>query len=238
MINSTIAWITLRGLFGRRRFLFLLPLPVLLVGLALLAEGLGAVPEEWGQPVLIGLGVGVVLPVMALIVGTGVLGSEIDDGTLVHVLAKPLPRSTIVLTKLVLAVAVTTVVVAAPMFVAGVIAGSARLGLGLVAASALGALAYSALFLALSLVTRRPVLLGLLYVLVWEGLLGNLVSGTQVLSIQQYAVAVADRIGDTPLFDGEVAVPVAVGLALLFTVGGTWLAISRLRSFTVAGETS
>lgn len=238
MINSTIAWITLRGLFGRRRFLLLLPLPVLLIGLALLADGLGATPEEWGQPVLMGLGIGVVLPVMALIVGTGVLGSEIDDGTLVHVLAKPLPRSTIILTKLVLAVAVTAAVVGAPMFVTGLIAGSARLGAGLVVASALGALAYSALFLALSLITRRPVLLGLLYVLVWEGLLGNLVSGTQVLSIQQYAVAVAHRVGNTPLFDGEVSVPVAVVLALLFTVGGTWLAISRLRSFTFAGETS
>ena len=43
-----------------------------------------------------------------------------------------------------------------------------------------GALAYSALFLMLSLVTRRPVLLGLVYILMWEGLLGNFVSGTRV----------------------------------------------------------
>lgn len=238
MINTTIAWITLRGLLGRRRFLLLLPLPVLLVGLAVLAESLGAGPEEWGQPVMVGLGVAVVLPVMALIVGTGVLGSEIDDGTLVHVLAKPLPRSTVVLTKLVVSVAVTAAVVGAPMFITGAIAGSTRLGLGLALGSALGALAYCALFLALSLLTRRPVLLGLLYVLVWEGLLGNLVAGTRVLSVQQYVVAVADRISGSSLLHGNVSVPVAVVLALLFTVGGTWLAIDRLRSFTLAGETS
>ncbi len=51
-----------------------------------------------------GLGLAVVLPVIALIVGTGVLGSEIDDGTLAHILAKPLPRREIVISKLVVAV--------------------------------------------------------------------------------------------------------------------------------------
>ena len=38
----------------------------------------------------------------------------------------------------------------------------------------------------LSLVTRRPVLFGLLYILVWEGLLGNLLTGTRSLSIEQF----------------------------------------------------
>ena len=49
---------------------------------------------------LVGLGLAVVLPVIALIVGTGVLGSEIDDGTIVHILTKPLPRRDIILAKL------------------------------------------------------------------------------------------------------------------------------------------
>ncbi len=75
----------------------------------------------------------------------------------------------------------------------------------------MGALAYSALFLALSLVTRRPVLLGLVYVLIWEGLLGNVVSGTRVLSIQQYVVTIADRIAPTDLLAGQVSVPVSLG---------------------------
>ena len=187
---------------------------------------------------LIVLGFATVLPVVALIVGTGVLGSEIDDGTLVHVLSKPLPRREIVLTKLVVSIVVTAVTVGVPMFVAGLIADGVRLGLGLVAGSAVGAVAYSALFLALSLVTRRPVLLGLVYVLIWEGVLGNVLSGTRMLSIQQYVVTVADRVGDTDLLTGTVSVPVSVVMAVLFTIGGTALAIDRLRSFSVAGETS
>ncbi|SBT47381.1 ABC transporter permease [Micromonospora auratinigra] len=235
---STVTWITARGLFGRRRFLLLLPLPVLLVALAILSRSLGVDPGQWGPPVLVGLGLAVVLPVVALIVGTGVLGAEIDDGTVVHILTKPLPRWQIVLPKLAVAAGVSAATVAVPLYVAGVLAHSVRLGLALAAASALGALAYSALFLALSLVTRRPVLLGLVYVLIWEGLLGRFVSGTRVLSIQQWVIALADRMAPTDLLGTTVSVPVAGVLTALVVVGFTVLAIDRLRSFSVAGETS
>ncbi|MGC4867642.1 ABC transporter permease subunit [Micromonospora sp. DT53] len=235
---STVTWITARGLFGRRRFLLLLPLPLVLLGLAVLCRSLGVDPGQWGPPVLVGLGLAVVLPVVALIIGTGVLGAEIDDGTVVHILTKPLPRWQIVLPKLAVATGVTAVTAAVPLYVAGVLADSVRLGLALAVAAALGALAYSALFLALSLVTRRPVLLGLVYVLIWEGLLGNFVSGTKVLSIQQYVIALADRIAPTGLLETSVSVPVASVMTVLVSVGFTVLAIDRLRSFSVAGETS
>ncbi|MEU4554911.1 ABC-2 type transport system permease protein [Micromonospora violae] len=235
---STITWITARGLFGRRRFLLLLPLPLVLLGLAVLCRSLGVDPRQWAPPVLVGLGLAVVLPVVALIIGTGVLGAEIDDGTVVHILTKPLPRWQIVLPKLAVAAVVTAATVAVPLYVAGVLAHSVRLGLALAAAAALGALAYSALFLALSLVTRRPVLLGLVYVLIWEGLLGNFVSGTKVLSIQQYVIALTDRIAPTGLLETSVSAPLASAMTALVSVGFTVLAIDRLRSFSVAGETS
>ena len=235
---STVSWITARGLLGRRRFLLLFPLPVLLVLLAVLSRAQGVDPGQWGPPVLVGLGLAVVLPVIALIVGTGVLGAEIDDGTVVHILTKPLPRWQIVLPKLAVAAGVTAVTVAVPLYVAGVLASSVRVGLALAAAASIGALAYCALFLALSLVTRRPVLLGLVYVLIWEGLLGNFVSGTKVLSIQQYVIALADRFAPTELLATDVSVPVAAVMSTLIAGGFTALAVDRLRSFSVAGETS
>ncbi|MFB6393953.1 ABC transporter permease [Polymorphospora lycopeni] len=235
---STVTWITARGLFGRRRFLLLVPLPLLVVALAVASRIVGIDPDAWGQAVVLGLGLAVVLPVVALIVGTGVLGSEIDDGTVVHILTTPLPRWQIILPKLFVATAVTTVTAAIPLYIAGVLAHSVRFGLALVAVSAIGALAYSAFFLALSLLTRRPVLLGLVYVLIWEGLLGNFVSGTRVLSIQQYVVALADKIAPTEILTATVGIPLAVVMSVLITVAGTVLAVDRLRSFSVAGETS
>ncbi|RKR90218.1 ABC-2 type transport system permease protein [Micromonospora pisi] len=235
---STISWITTRGLFGRRRFLLLVPLPMLLVLLAGFSRGLGADVHEWAPVVLVGLGLAVVLPVISLIVGTGVLGSEIDDGTIVHILTKPLPRWQIVLPKLAVAAGVSALTVAIPLYVVGVLADSVRLGLALAAASAVGALAYSAVFVALSLVTRRPVLLGLVYVLIWEGLLGNFVGGTRNVSIQQYVITLADRIAPTDLLNSQVSLPVSIIMSVVFTGGCTLLAIDRLRSFSVAGETS
>jgi ABC-2 type transport system permease protein len=81
------------------------------------------------------------------------------------------------------------------------------------------------------------VLVGLAYVLLWEGMLGSVISGTQVLSVGQYGIAVADAIADTDLLTGQVSVPVSVVLAVVFTVGATLLAVDRLRSFRLAGET-
>ncbi|MEU8235788.1 ABC transporter permease [Actinoplanes sp. NPDC048967] len=235
---STVAWITARGLFGRRRVLLLLPLPLLLIGLAVLCRSYDVNPADWGAPVLVGLGLAVVLPVISLIVGTGVLGSEVDDGTIVHILTKPLPRRDIILAKLGVAIGVSAVTSAVPLFVAGVLADSARLGLGLAAAAVVGACAYSALFLLLSLLTRRPVLLGLVYILVWEGLLGRFVSGTRVLSIEQYVITIADKIAPTAILESKVSLTVSVVLAAIFVLGCTLAAVDRLRSFSMAGETS
>jgi ABC-2 type transport system permease protein len=235
---STVAYITARGLFGRRRVLLLLPLPLLMIVLALICRGYGVSPTQWGQAVVVGLGLAVVLPVVSLIVGTGVLGSEVDDGTIVHILTKPLPRREIILAKLLVAAGVSAVTTAIPLFITGVLADSVRFGLSLALAATIGAIAYSALFLLLSLVSRRPVLFGLAYILVWEGLLGRFLSGTRVLSIEQYVITIADKLAPTTLLTGKVSIPVAVVMTAIFAIGGTLYAINRLGSFSMAGETS
>jgi ABC-2 type transport system permease protein len=235
---STVALITARGLLGRRRALLLLPLPLLLIGLAATCRAYDVSPDQWGQAVIVGLGFAVMLPVIALIVGTGVLGSEVDDGTLVHILTKPLPRRDIILAKFGVAVVVTALTTALPLFVVGLLAGSAELGTALAVAAVAGSIAYSALFVLLSLLTRRPVLLGLVYILVWEGLLGNFLSGTRVLSIQQYVITIADKISPTAILTSQVGLTTAIVMSAVFAVVCTVVAINRLGSFSLAGETS
>ncbi|OLB73640.1 MAG: ABC transporter permease [Actinobacteria bacterium 13_2_20CM_2_71_6] len=238
-MNLTIAWITARALLGRRRVLLLLPFPVLVVGLTLIAHAIKPdAASDWAEPIIDHLGFGVMVPVIALIVGTAVLGAEIEDGTIVHILAKPLPRREIILAKLAVAAAIIATVAAVPMFVAGTVASSVRFGFALAAGCAVAALGYSAVFLVLSLLTRRPVLIGLVYVLLWEGLLGNLLASTRELSIRQYAATVADRIAPSDLLQTHVGLPVAIVMSAVFLVGGTLVAIDRLRSFTLTGETS
>jgi ABC-2 type transport system permease protein len=238
ILNPTIMGITTRGLLGRKRALLLIPLPLLLIGLAVLGRLSGSDAGVWGEGVLIGLGMSVVLPLTALIVGTSALGSEIDDGTIVHILTKPLPRREIILAKLAVAFGITVPVAAIPLGIAGVIAGSTRLGLGLAAGAVVGGLAYAAIFVALSLVTRRPVAFGLIYLLVWESLLAGVLSGTKQFSVQQYSLTIADRIAANDLVQSTVSLPVAIVMSAVLTVGGTFLAIDRLRSFSLKGESA
>jgi ABC-2 type transport system permease protein len=141
-----------------------------------------------------------------LIVGSSVLGLEIEDGTITHVLSKPVRRSEIIVAKLVVGWAVTTVSTAVPVAIAGMITDSAGLGISLLVAVAVGALAYTAIFLALSLMSRRPVAVGLIYIVLWENLLTSFVGGTQVLSIKQYTTAIADGLVNTPLLKGNLSI--------------------------------
>jgi ABC-2 type transport system permease protein len=238
-MNATIARITARALFGRRRFLLLLPLPILLVGLAILARSLGAPLDRWGPPVIVALGIAVMLPVTALIIGAGVLGAEIDDGTIAHILAKPISRAEIVLSKLVVAIGITAITTGVPFFLTGLIAGSTSLALGLAVGALLGSVVYCALFVLLSLLTRQPVLVGLGYILIWEGLLGRVLSGTAALSVQQYVLRVAFRISGIPdVLTSGVSLPLALAMTFIITAGATLLAIDRLRSFSIVGETN
>ncbi|ONI74977.1 ABC transporter permease [Actinosynnema sp. ALI-1.44] len=238
-MNLTIAGLTARALLGRRRILLLLPMPVLLIGLTLLANASPAQPDEWAPIVLGQLGLGVILPLTALIVGSSVLGLEIEDGTITHILAKPVPRSEIIVAKLVVAWAVTTVTTAVPLAIAGVIADSGALGIGLALGAAVGALAYTAFFLALSLMSRRPVAIGLIYIMLWENLLVQFVSGARTLSIQQYSLTLADGLaGNTTVLNSNLSTVTAAILAAAFVAVGTAIATQRLRSFALTGETS
>ena len=238
-MNLTIAWITARALLGRKRVLLLLPLPLLVIGLTLIAHALRPDrADRWAQPIIDGLGFSVMIPVTALIIGTAVLGAEIEDGTIVHILAKPLHRSEIILAKLAVSVGIIGTFSAVPMFVAGTVTDSVRFGLALAVASFVAALGYAAVFLVMSLLTRRPVLIGLAYVLLWEGLLGNLLDSTRQLSIHQYALTVAAKIAPSDLLHTHVGLPVSLITTAVFLVAGTVLAIDRLRSFTLTGETS
>jgi ABC-2 type transport system permease protein len=78
---------------------------------------------------------------------------------------------------------------------------------------------------------------GLAYILIWEGMLTSFLTGTRVLSVTHYGVAVSEAIGDYDLVVGQVHLAVALILAPVITVGATVLAIDRLRSYRLAGET-
>jgi len=241
-----VVGLTLRQLLGRGRTILLGLLALLPVCLALVFR-LGpsdTEPRDWVARVLLaGLVVTTLLPLVTLVYGTGALGAEIEDGTAVYLLAKPLPRGTIVLGKLLAAWAVSAATVLASALLAGTIAfggvGDSGILLGFGVAIVLGSLVYSALFLALSIVTSRALIAGLVYVFLWEGVVSGLFEGTRILSVRHYTLAVADIVVDVApsTFDAKLAPGPALVLMAIVVCASAWCGTRRLERFEI-GETS
>lgn len=237
-MNGVIAGITLRGMLGRRRTLLLVLLPATLLVLAIVITAFGSSNEAVAAGLLQRYGVGTLLPLVALIVTTGVLGTEIDDGSIVFVLSKPISRPVILRTKLAVAIGLGVVFAAVPVLAAGLIMveGADNMAVGFTIGALAGVVAYSAIFLLINVLTRHAVVVGLLYALVWEGLVGGFVPGARELSVQQWALSLANSVMSSTFIASDVAPLAALALLAATTVGATVLAGERLRSLSIAGE--
>ncbi|MEV4994164.1 ABC transporter permease subunit [Streptomyces niveus] len=238
MYDPTVARLTYRALLGRRRAAVLLILPVLLIFIAVAVRAFSGVDDQTTSDVLGGFALATMIPLIGVIAGTGAIGPEIDDGSIVYLLAKPLPRPTIIFTKLIVAIAVTMVFSAVPTFIAGFIlnGNGQQIAVSYTIAALVASIAYSALFLLLGTVSRHAVVIGLVYALVWETLFGSLVAGARTLSVQQWSLAVAEKTAGNGLIASDVGLPLAVVLLVGVTVVATWYAGQKLRTLTLAGE--
>jgi ABC-2 type transport system permease protein len=214
---TAIFVLTLRQLAGSRR----LWLVLVLVALPVLA----AVVFEVGDPTttsgrfadnvtrtLVASGI---LPLVMLLFATSAFGNELVDRTLGYLVLKPIARWRIVLAKLGAAFVVGGVPVAASGFLvvalvgAGGLHGALATGAGLL----LGAAAYAALFTWAGLATRHALLIGLVYVFVWEATLAAYLDGIRFLSIRRYTLAVIHGLDGERL--ASIANPLSAGAALV-----------------------
>ena len=237
MFNPTVAGITARATLGRRRAaLFAVPAAIL-IALTLVLRASRPAGTPWPDTVLGDFGFSILLPLTALIIGTGVLGAEIDDGSVVHLLATPVRRADVIFTKFAVAAGLTALFTAVPELVAGLIApSSGRLALALFAGALVGSAAYSAVFVLASVLTTRAIAFGLLYVLIWEGLLSNLVGGARILSIAHYCLGIANAIHPDANLDAGLTLATSLILGVIVTVGALVLATRRLSAFAIQGE--
>jgi len=197
--------LTLRQLLFRKSTL-------LLAGLAALPVIIGFVfsiseatddPERWTARTLYrDMVIAVVLPLAALLLGTSALGDEFEDGTAVYLLTKPIPRWQILLPKLAGAWLITSVLLALCIVVSGLLAigdGSPLIP-AFAAAVVVGALAYCAIFVLLSVSTSRALIAGLVYVFVWEGAITGIFDGARYLSIRHYTLGLGGNLADVDPF--------------------------------------
>ncbi|AJF66224.1 ABC transporter permease [Streptomyces vietnamensis] len=238
MYDPTVARLTYRALLGRRRAAILFLLPGLLLVIATAVRVLNGADDQVAADLLGGFGLATMVPLIGVIAGTGAIGPEIDDGSIVYLLSKPVKRTTIITTKLYVAIAVTMVFSAVPTLIAGFIlnGNGQQVAVAYTVAALVASIAYSALFLLLGTVSRHAVVIGLVYALVWEALFGSLISGARTLSVQQWALALAEKVTGDGLVHSDVALPTATVLLVAVTLGATWFAGHKLRTLKLAGE--
>ena len=228
--------VTIRGLLGRRRSILLVLLAGLPVLIALLVRVSGGRSDA--DRVLDTLVVRTVMPLVALIFGTAAIGSEIDDGTAVYLMIKPIPRWRIALSKILVAAGLTALLIVPAVIITGALLGSrtdtTTTIVGFSVACLVGGSAYAAAFVALSVFTTRALLLCLAYVLIWEGVLSGLLEGTKFLSIRQATLGIAAAFGiDTP---GDPLTPAVSVLVLVVVLVGAFLLASwKLARFEIRG---
>lgn len=237
LLNPVVLRITLRATLGRKRALVFMLVPLVLI-LITVALKVVANSPVWPAEFLGAFGFSVVLPLTALIIGTSVIGAEIDDGSIIHLLATPVNRFSVVISKFIAATALTIMFGAIPEFLAAAIAKGFgdKLTIGLLAGALVASVAYNALFVLLSILTTRAIAVGLLYLLVWEGLLGNLIGGVRVLSIGQYSVSVANSIAKTSALNAHLTSQTAIIMAVAVTVVTLAVAGRRLSAFALKGD--
>ena len=242
IFNPVLAGLTFRQALAKRRWLIVVLFAALPVVVSVLTRVYGTVDDEPLAMVaggLSGLILTVVVPFIALILASSSFGAEIDDGTVIYLLAKPISRTEIVITKLVATALVCIVLGGASTLASGMIMmkglDATRLVLGFTAGAALGAFLYSAIFLALGLITKRGLLVGLVYLVIWEGTLGRFFQGTRVLSVRQYMLALTDAIAtvDKEVFEALLLPQTAYIMSAVVAAGAVALCIHKLRNFEV-----
>lgn len=237
-----ISRVTLRQLLGRRRTLllvFLAALPVLLA-VAFRVAGETEV-ERFTRRIFDTITMTILLPLVAILFGAGAFGAEIDDGTVVYLLAKPVPRWIAVAAKAFTAMAMAILLTGTSTALAGIIdmvpAGSDGVSatLAQVLAVVVGSVCYVSLFLAVSLFTRRALVLGIGYMLVWEGALSFMLAGIANLSIRQYSLGASTAIYKLPLQEVRLSAETAFVLSGVLVVVALVVAAWKLMRFELPG---
>jgi ABC-2 type transport system permease protein len=234
-MNSTIARLSAQALFGRRRGVVLVLIPGILVALSIIVRAL--TEEGVGYEAMVNLGFTLALPIVALLASAAVLGPEVDDGSIVYLLAKPVSRHTVAFSKYAVAWAATMALGAFPLMVSGLVIdiSDPRQAVGWLVAGVVAGTTYTALFLGLASLTRHAVVAGLLFVLLWEGLLGNLFTGIRWLAIGAWGRDAGHAVSDV-LEASDTGLTYALVAAAIVSIGSVWFAGDRLRSFTLRGD--
>lgn len=164
-----------QALGGRRRIgVGLLALVPLAIAVAVQQVAPGEA-QDAAEASLLLTGVGLVVPLIALFLGASVLRDDVTSGAIVHILTRPVRRETVALSRMAGAAGASVlaglVAVSLPLLVLG--SAGFEAWLLAVQATVLAGTAYGCLFAMLGALVRRATLIGLIFVVAWEGVVAS-----------------------------------------------------------------
>jgi ABC-2 type transport system permease protein len=171
-------------------------------------------------------GLGLLVPVAALWLGTSAIGDLVEDRLLAYVWLKPVPRWQLPAAAVLATFSVVAPLTALPLAASALVAGAADVASATLLAASLSALAYAGLFVATGLWFRRAVWWGLAFVLIWENAVAYTAEGAArftVIGWGSSVVALAPGV-DIQLEAGSAAVALVVlpATALAAWLAATW----------------
>lgn len=238
-----ILWLTLRQFAAGRatRVVGLFAATPILFALVYLLNSNNTTPNAFLGGVFNEFMAPTVVPLATLILATATLGNELSDRTIVYLAIKPVSTIRIVVEKfwgtfLVTGAALTVGVLTTWLVVIpGPDSPTIRALVSMIFASLVGVAAYGALFLFISLVIPRALLVGVIYILLWESLLARFIPGIRVLSVRHFIQSIFMHL----LRDPSVTIPQpsALGTSLFVmafvVVVSLALAAMRLRQMNL-----
>lgn len=232
VLSVPVFRLTLRSLVGGRRILALAALALVPVVAAVVFAAAGEIePEVFWARLLQRLLIPTITAFVAVVIGASAIAEEREDGTILYLVSTPLPRLALVISKVAAAWTAAMALLVPSVLASGAIALGGDLTAEQVAwplvGVALACLCYCAASAWLAMVVRRPVVLGVLYILLWEGSIATFAASADRFSIAAYGRAIAvEGVIDVNAPDASAATAVVV--LLVVTALATWAAARRL----------
>jgi ABC-type transport system involved in multi-copper enzyme maturation permease subunit len=238
LIVGSVYTLTLRQLSGRWRLLIMATLAALPVVQSIFALRQADAPTiaSFEAVVLSAMLAGSILPLVVLAIAAAAFANEIEDRTIANLTLAPIPRWQIALPKLLAIITIASPFIAVSAFLTSHIAflGDARATMAVVGASLVGVAMYASLFVWLGLVTTQAIGVGLLYVVLWEGLFARFVAGVRLLSIRYFSIDLMHGLDDRRFSSGNhLGLTAVLVIAALIIGGFLFLSIRRLRRMDI-----
>ena len=212
----------LRG-WGRIVILVVLAALGIVIAIVLRTTADGGLAPEEGAAFLVWYGISITLPFGTLLVASEAFADLRGERTLVYLWLRPVRSWAATSGAAAAAFTISFTLLVVPLIVAGLI-----LDVPVAAGATLAAVAYTGVFLAFGMILSRPLLMGLLLLLVWENIIGSLSAATARLTIRSYAASLLVSEGwdvGTPVgrsFAASIAVPLALGTAGVLLTAWAW----------------